>query len=1135
MDADVATCSFADTRTVNAIVTETSLLAGDIIVLHPGILKQNCEAGARCECDQFANGTSTVLQDPQSPVTPVLILSYPSIASACNSLRIDASRTTGSGGRPMSFTWFVAAESSLILFDIAERAADVDSLTFSSDELLQLLDLFYEANANQTTIDLTVRVEAYNFHGISAVPGNVTVQITSVAVPELISEVQDGLELSTAAGLDITSYAKVTDCADRPLPQRNINWTSVILEETSDRRRLQETSNLSSMSSDPRRFQVAPHTLLPGANYTLFITAADAILGLSGSANISVRVVRSALSAVISGGNRLVTVGSNISISAAESRDPDVASASGAMAGLTFSWSALPNGVIEPGTSDESLNVQFEVAGTYIFIVTVTSADGRNATTSAVYTVIDLESFLPTVTISSATRVSNGLRVILGGSIELPRGDNSTMMRSTWSVEPSFVAGRRPLSAVATTAISIIGNAQRIRRHDLVLPAGSLATDTAYNFRLEAAPFIEADEEIETSLPATFASVSITVSRRPTPGKIAVSPNNGVALQTSFTLSTSRWTSSEPPLKFFFESIVNASTQRLSPAAFSNVLRNTWLPAGNPNVTLVAVATDALGGRGRTTTSVLCLPNNLSTDELATTTDALLVEATGSFSLEGLAQLVVAASGSAASDANLTDTLVTQLFSASETQDDDFERVELSSGALASAANDPTLLDDGTAMNALMASRNLAQKSLRDGITEATADSLSQTLSNILNTSLFGDSDSSDRSSTQNSSQELTESIDTICRSQLVGTVEGENAQVLDTANIKSASSRYSRSSADGAPRTLGVSTGAAAELPNELGASESGYEAWFASFSTNVHDAEVGGDNATSPTLRFGLSSPENDSVAVIFNLATHSPQSGMHNTSSRVNLTCDCGFYGNVTHLCPDGTVLSYACEGVDATFEVICPSVDTGCLSWNVATKQWTGDDCEVVATDDGSLKCACDIQPTGTALDISSRTSLTGSLSAYASSLRAKPNFGAAFEVFLTMASLLAVCSTLALIARRLDKRDAEFVEKGMHPPTVGEVSVSSVSDIKEEGAAEGSRSSMNNLPRHEVMISGRQWPRFVSALKLTHPFLVWFYVYDNVTTRTSRVWMKIGVEVLTFFFALAIENVRLLSPPSYCVA
>jgi hypothetical protein len=88
------------------------LLAGNNLTILASQLRARCPATSQlCGSYPFTPRSNATIQSPDVPLLPSISLTYPSTISTCGTLRVDASGTTGSGGRPMYFLWSVTSVS----------------------------------------------------------------------------------------------------------------------------------------------------------------------------------------------------------------------------------------------------------------------------------------------------------------------------------------------------------------------------------------------------------------------------------------------------------------------------------------------------------------------------------------------------------------------------------------------------------------------------------------------------------------------------------------------------------------------------------------------------------------------------------------------------------------------------------------------------------------------------------------------------------------------------------------------------------------------------------------------------------------------------------------------------------------
>jgi hypothetical protein len=74
-----------------------------------GVIKAACPASSDCSLWPSNQATSVTALPPPRPLLPSPTVTYPQRVSACQTLSLDASASSGSGGRPVSFLWGLAS------------------------------------------------------------------------------------------------------------------------------------------------------------------------------------------------------------------------------------------------------------------------------------------------------------------------------------------------------------------------------------------------------------------------------------------------------------------------------------------------------------------------------------------------------------------------------------------------------------------------------------------------------------------------------------------------------------------------------------------------------------------------------------------------------------------------------------------------------------------------------------------------------------------------------------------------------------------------------------------------------------------------------------------------------------------
>ena len=787
--ADRATCYWIDASSVNADVASAAVVPGGNVTLAAGAVRRACDAGAeRCDCDRPANASSAPAAPPDPPLVPVALLDGPTTAAVCEGVVVGSSQSTGSGGRPFAYAWnatlvlrddwvpsanttnatLAARAAVAAMLAAANAGAGSPNLAASSDDLI--------AMAAGGAAGLEVSLVLANFLGGASAPSDpFPVAIRTDTPPNL--EIVGGVVQSTTRpkALSVRANALATGCDGRPMADRAVTIAWALSRVAADGRL--EATGLASTSKDPRYFKLPPYSLDAASAYVLAATAADATAGTNVTSTVELAVGRAAVVAIVLGGDRVLPLAGAVELDASESYDEDVDGAYGADAGLAFAWScddpacdALVRGAAD-GASVVLDGLDLG-EGTWVFAVNVTSPDGRSAAAAVVYELVDDDP--PAVEIdawtsSVGTRVAASKKIVLYGEAQpssLGRAvSTSRTFNTTWVLERGTLADEAPLAVWARTAPALSGYASD-REHDLVLAVGAIVAGAHYSLRLDAT--------LEGTDTAGSASVTFYVARPPSSGRLLASPAAGFALETTFELSTRSWVTEDPPLTYAFKSRTNGSESTLRGPTLEAKLGGVVLPMGSPNVTLVVVAADALGGSTEAPLSLRVAPTSLAGDALANLTTGLLDDAFALGSSEGICQTVVAAS-TADGDAALTATMIDAVGAVARGLDADASLVEQTSSALLSVASNGSGLAAAAASSALDSCEGLAAASGGDtGITAVAAAGLGDTLSSLLDSPLFA---AGNGSSNASAGASLGSSVDGILAAQLAGAVAGEYGQ----------------------------------------------------------------------------------------------------------------------------------------------------------------------------------------------------------------------------------------------------------------------------------------------------------------------------------------------------------------------
>lgn len=443
--SSAATCTwFTDRQLVVTLAAGATVVPGDnITAFTDGTIAEDalgnlCEYHD-CSCWPTANQTSGVVLRPDTPLVPTAVFVGMTSLGSCSSFELDATSSTGSGGRDwVTAEWTVnsttlpqknlTAPTVLTLAagdgptengEYSEgdswRGSMVDWVaSYDGESSVEVPAPLLQAG-HQYEFVLTLR----NFLGFESMSDRWIVQVAAGAKPDVL--ISGGTVQSSRRPLSLTIFAEasVAVCPGEKAGSSALSyrWSSETL------------LRLTSSSRDPRFFKLPAYALNSTTTYAFSIVAIDAF-GQNNTASVSIYIGESALAASIEGGNRIVSIEDTLALDASSSIDPDVYGKSGETAGLSFEWScsviddSSGGACVSAGQLNNAEQIEFETAllgpGTFRFTA-MAMAGARNATTS-----VDIE-------------VRSRLRVLISSS----HGRNQTHKRSSPpSAHLSFYAGR---------------------------------------------------------------------------------------------------------------------------------------------------------------------------------------------------------------------------------------------------------------------------------------------------------------------------------------------------------------------------------------------------------------------------------------------------------------------------------------------------------------------------------------------------------------------------------------------------------------------------------------------------------------------------------------------------------------------
>ena len=574
-------CQWLDSQRVKIYVYGSSSCASpgaSFQIAASAAIKAPCLAiGGKCSLYSIwpnATRSAVIIGGPVAAVTPQVVLTVPAVVGSCDSLNIDISSSTGSGGRP----WKVAM--------IQVRRSDNGNIS----SLQSYLNTTFKATSSSPTLvpsalirrgfSYIFSVYLCNFLNMCNQASQVVVALETV-IPTAYIPGQPIRNTKRSSLVTIASETSVSVCAGENTKSYSLQYSWTISQNGIP------LLGMSSISNDPSKFLLSPYSLRSNMFYTIQLTATIKGSLKSAAASCVLFVDVGKIVSVVSGGqSRNMKVLSSISIDASNSYDEDMKGVTGTAAGLVFEWSCFQ---IAPTLNNTCLNtLSWSSSGSSKSVVTFSSLASSTGTQSVVTVVVqDLSgsrqsSTKVTVTVVSASApivssyssalngvINPGQTFQLFGNVIYPDfSRTSPNPVARWSISDISVN----LTAVSLTPVSVPLKAASNNVY-LVISPSTLPVGSVLSFTLSCCG--------DTSLPVYSSSITITVNSPPRAGFFQLYPDPGIELQDNFLFSTSQWTDSDLPMQYQFGYITPQGAVVITLSKSLKAYGNSLLPAGS--------------------------------------------------------------------------------------------------------------------------------------------------------------------------------------------------------------------------------------------------------------------------------------------------------------------------------------------------------------------------------------------------------------------------------------------------------------------------------------------------------------------------------------------------------------------------
>lgn len=542
-------------------------------------------------------------------IQPVVVLSVPEVIGYCTPLVLDATASSGDGGRAWRSKVVTVTSSSNNTQQI-DRLQSVINANFS-------VELPFTIPSHLLTLGhtYTFSVSLCNFLGFCGVDSQ-SVQLKTFDVPAL--NIQGGTVKSIIRSQSVVVATKFVSspCFSASRLSLAYRWTLFAADNLSV-----ALSATSTQPSNPSIYALPAYALNADREY-LLRASVQVVGGYDFAVNATARLVvrQGKLQACIRGATRqTLAVSSTRVIDGRCSYDED-AQQTGSSS-LQFIWtctqtspiigdcSALINStaftrssstsqvVLQAlpwamRTSDPLISMKIDL------VVKGSTLDSRTSTATMTVTLLPNTSASTSVELAFNTGSSVSVLGVMNaanklgitGTVTMPMGFQGNY---SWMASPS-------VAELTSSAQSLVrSTASSSRSVFLSLPGNVLTGGLTYTFSLRVVGTAVSVGSSSVTTASTVVSIQVTVNEAPRLGSFTITPTSGTAFADEFTLTTSGWRSTSLPLLYQFSSLSTISGTTSMLRSLSELMYAvTQLPPGDNNaaynLTCVVTVVDTL-------------------------------------------------------------------------------------------------------------------------------------------------------------------------------------------------------------------------------------------------------------------------------------------------------------------------------------------------------------------------------------------------------------------------------------------------------------------------------------------------------------------------------------------------------------
>jgi hypothetical protein len=531
-----ATCRFLSATQLDIVLGfGATVLVNDDLKWKLNVVRRRpvCTFKDVCYDYSFALEGKERVKRPTSPVSPTAVLKAPASVGPCDSVRLDASASYGSAGRQLQFLFGLlpgTANDEVVRNFILSKVVkpyELDAITIPK-HLLQVGE----------TYQFVVRVS--NFLD-AAHTDIVTVRKVADSGPAVFIEGPNTVNARSSQSFKLRGSATLSACNKG---REDIEWAWSVTSSAPSSMLL----TLNEKTKDTRNLYVPENSLVPGHSYSFTLTGKMAANTSNvGAATVVVNCVFAPVLARISGGDKGVSMNSDLLLDAGGSLDLDGTNAVGV---FNYKWTCQNaagkecfndvDGLLLRDTRILELTRGTLVPGLYTFGVTVSKEPGpRTAFTKVTVYVMPTAQMPVSVLPLPKAKINSNERLVLDSQFETGCGA-AQLPDLTWSQ----IAGDDVLQypSMISTPVTLKG---------LALYPDVLVPGATYRFRLTARCPKSSVGPI--TAPIGFGEIEVKVNVAPSSGQFKVTPSVGRGTEDKFKLTMLNWVDDPEDLPFKYE------------------------------------------------------------------------------------------------------------------------------------------------------------------------------------------------------------------------------------------------------------------------------------------------------------------------------------------------------------------------------------------------------------------------------------------------------------------------------------------------------------------------------------------------------------------------------------------------------